>query len=86
MFLTSSKLIRSYMLNEAGPSTKSTGIYELIGVVSHKGLTAASGHYVGWVKKDGQAYFPCSRMNCFTSLFLRNKELKISILAFRNMG
>lgn len=44
------------MLNAAGPSTKLTGIYDLIAVISHKGSIADSGHYVGWVKQDGQAY------------------------------
>ena len=31
------------------------GIYELFGVVTHKGKTSKSGHYLGWVKqKDGK--------------------------------
>ena len=29
-----------------------TGNYHLIGVVSHKGRSADSGHYVGWVHKQ----------------------------------
>jgi len=29
-----------------------TGMYELIGVLTHKGRMADSGHYVGWVKED----------------------------------
>eukprot|EP01098_Paradermamoeba_levis_P009464 TRINITY_DN3943_c0_g1_i1.p1 TRINITY_DN3943_c0_g1~~TRINITY_DN3943_c0_g1_i1.p1 ORF type:complete len:545 (-),score=195.43 TRINITY_DN3943_c0_g1_i1:81-1715(-) len=29
-----------------------TGMYELIGVVSHRGRYADSGHYVGWVKQE----------------------------------
>jgi ubiquitin carboxyl-terminal hydrolase 14 len=34
-----------------------TGVYELVGVVSHQGRTADGGHYVGWAKRrrsDGQ--------------------------------
>lgn len=30
----------------------STGWYELCGVVTHKGKTADSGHYIGWVKES----------------------------------
>ncbi|KAF9516715.1 hypothetical protein BS47DRAFT_1315175 [Hydnum rufescens UP504] len=28
------------------------GIYELCGIVTHKGASADGGHYIGWVKKD----------------------------------
>ena len=28
---------------------KETGNYELVGVITHKGRTADSGHYVAWV-------------------------------------
>jgi len=30
------------------------GIYELFGVVTHKGRASDSGHYIGWVKQDGK--------------------------------
>jgi len=29
----------------------STGCYELCGIITHKGKTADSGHYIGWVKE-----------------------------------
>jgi ubiquitin carboxyl-terminal hydrolase 14 len=29
-----------------------TGVYDLIAVLTHKGRSADSGHYVGWVKQD----------------------------------
>ncbi|KAL5479043.1 UBP6 [Sanghuangporus weigelae] len=35
-----------------------TGLYELIGIVTHKGATADSGHYIGFVKK--RALIPAS--------------------------
>ncbi|KAL5525365.1 UBP6 [Sanghuangporus sanghuang] len=35
-----------------------TGLYELIGIVTHKGATADSGHYIGFVKK--RALIPVS--------------------------
>ena len=33
-----------------------TGLYELIGIVTHKGAEADSGHYIGFVKKS--AFYP----------------------------
>jgi len=35
-----------------GPYIASTGIYELFAIVSHKGITADGGHYVGWVRQS----------------------------------
>ncbi|KAB1218450.1 Ubiquitin carboxyl-terminal hydrolase 6 [Morella rubra] len=40
---------------EAGPSdckTHMTGIYDLVAVLTHKGRSADSGHYVAWVKQE----------------------------------
>jgi ubiquitin carboxyl-terminal hydrolase 14 len=35
-----------------------TGNYEVMGVVSHKGKDADSGHYVGWVRQSpGSEYW-----------------------------
>uniref|UniRef100_A0A7S2T8K6 Ubiquitin carboxyl-terminal hydrolase n=1 Tax=Chloropicon roscoffensis TaxID=1461544 RepID=A0A7S2T8K6_9CHLO len=31
-----------------------TGFYDLHAIITHKGRIADSGHYVGWVKRDGQ--------------------------------
>ena len=34
--------------------TRSTGFYELVSVLTHKGRSADSGHYIAWVKNaDG---------------------------------
>lgn len=39
-----------------------TGIYDLVAVLTHKGRSADSGHYVAWVKQEsGQSF----RMNSF---------------------
>lgn len=36
------------------PALQQTGFFELRAVLTHKGRTADSGHYIGWVKqKDG---------------------------------
>lgn len=32
--------------------TQMTGIYDLVAVLTHKGRSADSGHYVGWVKQE----------------------------------
>lgn len=39
----------------AGVSSKEThvtGVYELVSVLTHKGRSADSGHYVAWVKQE----------------------------------
>ncbi|KAG2428656.1 hypothetical protein HXX76_011361 [Chlamydomonas incerta] len=36
-----------------------TGKYELVGVVTHKGRTADSGHYVAWVKQPSEGTWVC---------------------------
>jgi len=35
---------------------KQTGKYQLIGVVTHKGRSADSGHYVGWTFSHDNAW------------------------------
>jgi hypothetical protein len=39
-----------------GLPAKFRGAYELFAVVSHKGRSADSGHYMGWVRRDGGAW------------------------------
>nr|CAB3473293.1 unnamed protein product [Digitaria exilis] len=34
------------------PKKQLTGVYDLVAVLTHKGRSADSGHYVGWVKQD----------------------------------
>eukprot|EP01087_Luapelamoeba_hula_P014041 TRINITY_DN4054_c0_g1_i1.p1 TRINITY_DN4054_c0_g1~~TRINITY_DN4054_c0_g1_i1.p1 ORF type:complete len:479 (-),score=84.04 TRINITY_DN4054_c0_g1_i1:25-1431(-) len=38
------------------PNKNETGRYELFGLVTHKGRSADSGHYVGWVKEGTDAW------------------------------
>jgi ubiquitin carboxyl-terminal hydrolase 14 len=38
----------------AGIPLNFRGIYELYGVVTHKGRASNSGHYMGWVKQDAK--------------------------------
>jgi ubiquitin carboxyl-terminal hydrolase 14 len=38
----------------AGLPTEFQGMYELFGVVTHKGRDAESGHYMGWVRQDAK--------------------------------
>ena len=44
------------VLATAGLPAKFKGMYELFGVVTHKGRSADAGHYIGWVKAKGGAY------------------------------
>jgi uncharacterized UBP type Zn finger protein len=41
-------------MNIDTPNTKPqlTGIYDLVAVLTHKGRSADSGHYVAWVKQE----------------------------------
>ncbi|GJN18660.1 hypothetical protein PR202_gb05843 [Eleusine coracana subsp. coracana] len=38
--------------DSSAPKKILTGVYDLIAVLTHKGRSADSGHYVGWVKQD----------------------------------
>ncbi|XP_059457327.1 ubiquitin carboxyl-terminal hydrolase 6 isoform X1 [Corylus avellana] len=37
---------------QSDSETQMTGIYDLVAVLTHKGRSADSGHYVGWVKQE----------------------------------
>ena len=37
--------------------TQMTGIYDLAAVLTHKGRSADSGHYVAWVKQENGSFF-----------------------------
>ncbi|KAE9616185.1 putative ubiquitinyl hydrolase 1 [Lupinus albus] len=39
-------------MEEGEKKTQMTGIYDLVAVLTHKGRSADSGHYVGWVKQE----------------------------------
>lgn len=39
---------------EDDPGSNNSGFYELQGLVTHKGRSSDSGHYVGWIKHKGQ--------------------------------
>ena len=48
-------LILSLSNVSGGPSDREselTGIYDLVAVLTHKGRSADSGHYVAWVKQE----------------------------------
>lgn len=40
------------MLLLPGKETQVTGVYDLVAVLTHKGRSADSGHYVAWVKQE----------------------------------
>ena len=35
---------------------KKFGMYELFGVITHKGRSAEGGHYIGWVRESGDLW------------------------------
>uniref|UniRef100_A0A6G1S5L4 Ubiquitin carboxyl-terminal hydrolase n=1 Tax=Aceria tosichella TaxID=561515 RepID=A0A6G1S5L4_9ACAR len=41
---------------EDDPGSNNSGFYELRAVLTHKGRSSASGHYVAWIKKEDQWY------------------------------
>lgn len=43
---------------EDDPGSNNSGFYELRAVLTHKGRSSASGHYVAWIKKEEQ-WFKC---------------------------
>ncbi|XP_059457329.1 ubiquitin carboxyl-terminal hydrolase 7 isoform X3 [Corylus avellana] len=42
----------SMATSQEDSETQMTGIYDLVAVLTHKGRSADSGHYVGWVKQE----------------------------------
>ncbi|KAH7103506.1 cysteine proteinase [Auriculariales sp. MPI-PUGE-AT-0066] len=44
------KLVHADLKSDIGASQ--TGLYELAGIVTHKGASAESGHYIGFVRRD----------------------------------
>lgn len=49
--------LRKYTF-EDDPGSNNSGFYELKAVLTHKGRSSASGHYVAWIKKEEQ-WFKC---------------------------
>ena len=40
----------------ADPGSNNSGYYELQAVLTHKGRSSSSGHYVGWCRNKGGQY------------------------------
>ena len=40
--------------------SNNSGYYELQGVLTHKGRSSNSGHYVAWVKQKGDTWIECN--------------------------
>ena len=50
------ELINDKSLYQPHGTGLDTGNYHLVGVVTHKGRSADSGHYVGWTHKSGDSW------------------------------
>lgn len=45
-------LVLTSFLSIGEKEPQMTGVYDLVAVLTHKGRSADSGHYVGWVKQE----------------------------------
>ncbi|RLM92718.1 ubiquitin carboxyl-terminal hydrolase 6 [Panicum miliaceum] len=52
MDIDKGKWFVSALSDPSVPKKQLTGVYDLVAVLTHKGRSADSGHYVGWVKQD----------------------------------
>jgi len=43
--------------------SNNSGFYELQAVLTHKGRSSSSGHYVGWIKHKGDTWLMCDDDN-----------------------
>ena len=51
----------------SGKESQLTGIYDLVAVLTHKGRSADSGHYVAWVKQES-GKFSNEFVQCFVTM------------------
>jgi len=48
---------------EDSPGSSNSGLYELTAVLTHRGRSSSSGHYVAWVHKKGDEWMKCDDDN-----------------------
>lgn len=58
------------------PGSNNSGYYELRAVLTHKGRSSSSGHYVAWIRKKGEEWFKCDDDR--VSLVSQEEILKLS--------
>lgn len=44
---------------EDDPGSNNSGFYQLQAVLTHKGRSSSSGHYVGWIRRQNKEWFKC---------------------------
>ena len=44
---------------EDDPGSNNSGLYELQAVLTHKGRSSSSGHYVAWIRRKADEWFKC---------------------------
>jgi len=59
---TSTKILCNYIII-ADPGSNNSGFYELQAVLTHKGRSSSSGHYVAWVKHSEDVWLMCDDDN-----------------------
>ena len=77
-------LLTCFLLSGAPPEKEKhlTGIYDLVAVLTHKGRSADSGHYVAWVKQENGWFY----MNYFTFLPYSSSHQIVSLYFFATTG
>jgi ubiquitin carboxyl-terminal hydrolase 14 len=58
------------------PGSSNSGLYELQAVLTHKGRSSSSGHYVAWVRRKANEWFMCDDDS--VSLVQQDEILKLS--------
>lgn len=58
------------------PGSNNSGYYELSAVLTHRGRSSTSGHYVAWVRRTGDEWFKCDDDN--VSIVTSEDVLKLS--------
>ncbi|XP_022701102.1 ubiquitin carboxyl-terminal hydrolase 14-like isoform X1 [Varroa jacobsoni] len=69
------KIIEPFSFSE-DPGSNNSGFYQLQAVLTHKGRSSSSGHYVGWVRRQSKEWFKCD--DDVVSLVSEEEILKLS--------
>lgn len=62
-----------------------TGIYDLVAVLTHKGRSADSGHYVAWVKQEN-GWFSEAYLHIFNIQISLYKVLELIYFCWQENG
>jgi len=69
-------LMCAHLLLVSDPGSSNSGYYELLAVLTHKGRSSSSGHYLGWVRHRGNEWLKMDDDK--VSVVLEEDVLKLS--------